>query len=103
MFKSDDSNLEIENADRREAMSAIVKYSAVVGGATTTVLSASEAIAKSAASGGGYADINPQDYRQGRRDTARWGDKQWEKWREWETWREKKIEQWKAVERGGKR
>jgi len=45
---------EIDSPDRREVMSAIVKYSAVIGGASTTVLTASEAIAKSAASGRGY-------------------------------------------------
>ena len=99
MSTDHESGSEIENANRREAMSAILKYSAVVGGATATVLSASEAIAQSAASGAGYADVDPQDWRQGRRDAARWGDKEWEKWREWETWRAKKIEQWKRVER----
>ncbi len=41
----------IEDVERREVMSAILKYSAVVGGASTVVLSASDAVAKSAASG----------------------------------------------------
>ncbi|WP_170329123.1 hypothetical protein [Ruegeria arenilitoris] len=42
---------EIENTERREVLAALVKYSAAVGGASTVVLSASEAVAKSAASG----------------------------------------------------
>jgi len=58
MNKLDTSNSEIDDADRREAMSAILKYSAAVGGATATVLTASEAIAKSAASGAGKAKCN---------------------------------------------
>jgi hypothetical protein len=43
----------IENADRREVMAALLKYSAVVGGASTIVLSSADAVSASAASGGG--------------------------------------------------
>jgi len=58
MTEFNGSGSEIEKADRREAMSAIMKYSVVVGGATGTVLSASEAIARSAASGAGKQKCN---------------------------------------------
>lgn len=53
----------IENKERREVLAALVKYSAVVGGASTVVLSASEAVAKSAASGTGYRPIDDRDRR----------------------------------------
>jgi len=94
MVKFNDASSDIENPDRREAMSAIMKYSAVVGGATATVLTASEAIAKSAASGAGHANASPEYWEQGRRESKYWGDTQWEKWREWERWRETKIKGW---------
>lgn len=42
---------EIENKERREVLTALVKYSAAVGAASTVTLSASEAVAHSAASG----------------------------------------------------
>ncbi len=42
---------QLQDKERREVMAALLKYSAAVGGASTVVLSASEAIAKSAASG----------------------------------------------------
>jgi len=58
MDKFDTSSSEIENPDRREVMSALLKYSAVVGAASGTVLSASQAIAQSAASGGGRVKCN---------------------------------------------
>jgi hypothetical protein len=43
----------IENADRREVMAAILKYSAVVAGASTVVMSSADAVSASAASRGG--------------------------------------------------
>lgn len=45
-------NGEIVNTERREILAALMKYSAAVGGASTVVLSASEAVAQSAFSGG---------------------------------------------------
>ena len=51
MVVSHNEQHEIENKERREVLASLLKYSAAVGGASTVVLSASEAVARSAASG----------------------------------------------------
>lgn len=58
MSNFDKSDSEIDSVDRRELMAAIMKYSVAVSGATATVLTASQAVAQSAASGAGSQNCN---------------------------------------------
>ncbi|SLN58962.1 hypothetical protein ROA7450_03038 [Roseovarius albus] len=52
--KTNTERNDVESAERREVLTSLLKYTAVVGGASTVALSASEAVAKSSASGVKY-------------------------------------------------
>ncbi|MEO0697587.1 MAG: hypothetical protein AAFY84_15960 [Pseudomonadota bacterium] len=64
---------EIEDKSRREAIAAMAKYTAAIGGAATVVLSAQEAVAWSAASGDPHSHKRPKrKFKRRLRKKVRW-------------------------------
>lgn len=95
MSENNQQGTAIENAERREVLSALMKYSVAVGGASATVLTASQAVARSAASGSAQAEPTERWQREN------WGEQEWAEWREKEARREEHRKAWWEA-RGGR-